>query len=144
MTAKENFDRKAALLAAKKTNEAAVIDAAIAETRSDFAQYHGLVLAGTDPITGAVTEYTTLDIDTASYNGTTLNAIEISLDAGTTTFATVTAHADDIQYNPPRLYYKATKRILDGTKEGAVGGGPIVGSSAYDMILGLGIQSIIA
>ena len=66
MTAKEEFVKQATIIAQRKTNEATVIDAAIASTRSDFAQYHGLSLIGTDPITGAATEYTTLDIDTAA------------------------------------------------------------------------------
>ena len=144
MTAKENFERQAAIIAQRKTNEAAVIDAAIASTRLDFAQYHGLSLVGADPITGAATEYTTIDIDTAAYNGTTLNAIDISLDGGTTVFTTVTAHADDIPYVPPRLYYKVTKKILDGTKEGGDAKGVVSGSDAYDIMKALGIQSILA
>lgn len=140
---KANFDRKVASINVKRTVEAAIINAAIAATKADFAQYDGISLIQTDPITGEPTEYTTLDIDTASYNGTTANAIEICLDGGATVFSTITAHADDVQYDPPRLYYRATPRRLDGTKEGAEGGGLVVGSNAYDIIMGLGIQSIV-
>ena len=119
------FDQKAAQIKQKRTNEAAVINAAIADTRADFAQYEGVALYTADPITGAATEYTNVSIDTAAYNGTTNNAIEISLDGGTTVFTTVVVHADD-PYNPPRLYYSAPKRLMDGTKEGAVGIGSVV------------------
>lgn len=143
---KSKFDREAAIIKQRRTNEAAVINAAIADTQADFAQYQGLNLAGTDPITGAVTEYTTLDLDTAAYDGTTNNAIDISLDGGTTVFTTVTAHADDIPYVPPRLYYKAAYKVMDGTKEGesTQDAGDVVGSSAYDIIKALGIQGITA
>ena len=143
MTAKVVFDKKVESINVKRTAEAAVINAAIAATKADFAQYHGIALLTADTITGVATEYTTLSVGTSTYNGTTLNAIEISLDAGSTVFATVVAHADDVQYSPPRLYYSTTKRILNGTKEGAVGGGPITGADAYDIITGLGIQSIV-
>ena len=139
MTTLANFEKKVELINNRRDNEAVVINAAIAATKADFAQYHGIALLTADTITGVATEYTTLNVGTSTYNGTTLNAIEISLDAGSTVFATVVAHADDVQYSPPRLYYSTTKRILNGTKEGAVGGGPITGADAYDIITGLGI-----
>jgi len=143
MTSKTVFDKKVESINVKRTAEAAVINAAITATIADFDQYHGISLLKKDPITGEDTEYTTLSVDTSTYNGTTLNAIKISLNGGSTVFATVVAHADDVQYTPPRLYYSTTKRILDGTKEGADGGGPITGAEAYDIITGLGIQSIV-
>ena len=138
------LNRNAAKINQRKTNEAAVIDDAIIDTKADFAQFHGISLITTDPITGEATEYTTLDIDTGNYDGTTNNAIDISLDGGITIFTTAVAHADDIPYVPPRLYYTAPRKILDGTKEGGDVSGVANGSTAYDILMGLGIASIMA
>ena len=102
MTAKEEFVKSATKINTRKANEAAVINAAISETRLDFAQYHGLALVTADPITGTATEYSTLDIDTAAYNGTTLNAIDISLDGGTTDHIAVLG-ASSVRLNNVRI-----------------------------------------
>jgi len=142
-----NLTNLALRLKAEEDLKNSIIDANIAETKADFAQYHETDLDGTD---GAIELY----IDYDAYDGTNNNSIYISVDGGATEFTTaeakVTLPAGQVMpvgvdgsgnkiYNKGTVYYTAHRKDFEGNY---VFPQNIAGANAYEILRKLGVANI--